>query len=340
MPTLPLPTPGQDLSASEVREAITALLDPSIDDDAKADFLVALRQKGESESEIACFVQCLLEHAVVPPLDPHRLPGPLIDICGTGGDGLELFNISTATMFVLAAAGACVVKHGNRAITSRCGGADVLEELGIRIDLDPSTLNERLAKSGLAFLFAPLYHPAFKAIAPIRKQLAAAGKSSVFNLLGPLLNPVQPDFQLVGVHSPSLTKMYASVMQKLGRKKAWAVHGCGTDELTLAGPSIGHEATPTEVRSLSIEPSDARLSMAPNETLKGGDRAANAEIIVNILSNQASGPRRDVVILNAAAALVVCGLAKDLGEAAENASRCVTDGRAFAKLESLRSLSH
>ena len=339
MPSLPEIVPNRDLGPDAIRQAIAGLLDPQVSEDAKAEFLVRLREKGESESEIAGFVQALLEHAVQPSLPRHSLPGPLIDICGTGGDGLELFNISTASMFVLAAAGACVVKHGNRAITSRCGGADVLEELGVRIDADPSSLGERLATTGLAFLFAPLYHPAFKVIAPVRKRLAAEGKSSIFNLLGPLLNPVSPDFQLVGVHSANLTPMYAGVLQKLGRTRAWAIHGCGTDELTLAGPSVGHEATPSRVRPLVIHPDEAGLPIAPNESLRGGDRSKNAAMIQDILSNTLLGPPREVVVLNTAAALVVCGLSTDLAAGARTASACIADGRALAKLQAMRDCS-
>jgi anthranilate phosphoribosyltransferase len=333
---LPEITPGHDLTAEDIRLAIAGLLDPLVTDDAKAEFLVRLREKGESESEIAVFVQALLEHAVQPPLPRASLPGPLIDICGTGGDGLELFNISTASMFVLAAAGACVVKHGNRAITSRCGGADVLEELGVRIDADPASLGDRLSTTGLAFLFAPLYHPAFKAIAPVRKRLAASGQSSIFNLLGPLLNPVRPDFQLVGVHSANLTRTYAGVLQKLGRARAWAIHGCGTDELTLAGASMGHEATAQTIQPLAIHPEDAGLTAAPNESLRGGDRSENAAMIHGILSNTLFGPPRDVVVLNTAAALVVCGLSPDLATAAQRASACISNGNALAKLEAMR----
>lgn len=336
MPSLPKIELGRDLNAEDIQQAIAGLLDANMTDDAKAAFLLQLREKGESEFEIAGFVQALLQHAVRPPLAGTSLPGPLIDICGTGGDGLELFNISTASMFVLAAAGACVVKHGNRAITSRCGGADVLEALGVRIDADPATLGDRLTKTGLAFLFAPVYHPAFKAIAPVRKRLAAAGKSSIFNLLGPLLNPVSPDFQLVGVHSASLTRMYAGVLQKLGRTRAWAIHGCGTDELTLAGASVGHEATSNNIRSLTIHPEEAGLPIAPNESLRGGDRSQNAAMIQEILSNTLLGAPRDVVVLNTAAALVACGLAPDLATGARTATDCITNGSALAKLEAMR----
>jgi len=336
MPSLPDIIPGHDLDADAIRQAINGLLDPGVSEDIKAQFLVQLRAKGESESEIAGFVEALLEHAVRPPLTRASLPGPLIDICGTGGDGLELFNISTASMFVLAAAGACVVKHGNRAITSRCGGADVLEELGVRIDANPHALGERLATTGLAFLFAPVYHPAFKVIAPVRKRLAGEGKSSIFNLLGPLLNPVCPDHQLVGVHSANLTLTYAGVLQKLGRTRAWAIHGCGTDELTLAGASVGHEATPRGIQPLCLRPEEAGLPIAPNESLRGGDRSANAATILGILGNTLFGAPRDVVVLNTAAALVVCGLAPDLPTGSEMATACILNGSALAKLHALR----
>ena len=230
---------GRDLDAAQIEHAVAALTSPEVADAAKADFLQALRIKGETAREIAGFVQALLARAVDPGLDPDKLPGPMIDICGTGGDKLELFNISTTAMFVLAAGGACVVKHGNRAITSRCGGADVLEELGVKIDLAPEELRRCVEKHGLGFVFAPVYHPAFKAIAPVRKALAAQGVPTIFNLLGPLLNPARPPYQLVGIFSPVLLPKYAKALAMLGRACAWAVHGLGMDEPFTHRPEHG-----------------------------------------------------------------------------------------------------
>ena len=191
-----------DLTGEEIRAVVPALLSTQEGDDQKAAFLLALRRKGESVTEISALVEALLERALNPEIDPSRLGGPLIDPCGTGGDSLDLFNVSTAAMFLLAAGGASVIKHGNRAITSRSGGADVLEELGIPIRLPPAQLRESLARHGFAFAFAPDYHPAFQVVAPVRRMLAARGERTVFNLLGPLLNPARPRTRLTGGFRP------------------------------------------------------------------------------------------------------------------------------------------
>ena len=195
---------GQDLAVEHVEQAASQLLDESVAVDQKAAFLESLSSKGETPAEIAAFVTEFLRHAVRPPVNLADLSGPSIDVCGTGGDKLNLFNVSTTSMFILAAGGVVVVKHGNRGITSKCGGADVLEALGIRIDLPPEQFAETVAAEKVGFMLAPQYHPAFKAVVPVRKLLAEKGVRTIFNLIGPLLNPVQPDYQLVGVFDSSL----------------------------------------------------------------------------------------------------------------------------------------
>jgi anthranilate phosphoribosyltransferase len=301
------------------------------------DFLKALLDKGETATEIAAFAQALLAHAVRPDLETARLPGPTLDVCGTGGDKQGFFNVSTAVMFVAAAAGACVVKHGNRSITSKTGAADVLEELGVKLELTPARLRQCLEQHGIAFLFAPQWHPAFKAVAPARKALAEQGIATIFNLLGPLLNPARPEHQLVGVFSADLLPKYAEVLRILGRHRAWAVHGDGTDELTLTGPSKVWAVDAGEINSLTVNPEELGLKLCPHDALRGGDRAENARILISILDGTERGAKRDLVVLNSAAALVVAGLAPDLANGLDLSRKAVDTGAALAKLRALQS---
>jgi anthranilate phosphoribosyltransferase len=309
---------------------------PEVDDAAKAAYLRALRAKGETATEIAAFARALLARAVDPGIAPENVPGPMLDVCGTGGDKLDLFNISTTAMFVLAASGVCVVKHGNRAITSKCGGADVLEELGVRIDLPPDALRRTAETHGLGFLFAPAYHPAFKAIVPVRKALAAEGIPTVFNLLGPLLNPARPGHQLVGIFSPALLPKYGDALAALGRIRAWVVHGSGMDELSLAGPTEVREVAAGVVREFTVDPRALDLPMCEVGDLRGGDRATNAAIVTAILDGTERGPKRDIVLLNAAAGFVITGLVGDLAAGLDLAREQIASGRALAKLRAMR----
>jgi anthranilate phosphoribosyltransferase len=327
---------GHHLSAEQIHSAMDGLIAPEIAAEAKAEFLTRLRQKGETAAEIAGFADALLARAVDPALDPARLSGPLLDLCGTGGDRSELFNVSTTSMFVVAAAGAAVVKHGNRAVTSKCGAADVLEELGVPIELSPAELRENMERHGLGFLFAPAYHPAFKAIGPIRKRLAGQGITTIFNILGPLLNPARPERQLVGIFSRELLPRYAEALSLLGRTKAWAVHGHGLDELAITGPNEIHEITATGTRSFTLDPSELGFPLAEIAELRGASRAENAAILLGILSGEIQGPKRDMVVLNSGAALVVAGLASDLPTGFAMAREQIDSGRAMDKLNALR----
>ncbi|MDB6173444.1 MAG: Anthranilate phosphoribosyltransferase [Chthoniobacteraceae bacterium] len=329
-------TAQEELSTVHVEQAVTHLLSDEITDESKAAFLLALRAKGETAAEIAAFVQALLRRAIDPGLDAAQLPGPMIDVCGTGGDKMELFNISTASMFVLAAGGAIVVKHGNRAITSQCGGADVLEALGVRIDLAPADLKRCVESLGLGFVFAPSYHPAFKTIAPVRRQLAAQGIPTIFNMLGPLLNPARPAFQMVGVFSSALLGKYAHSLSALGRKRAWALNGDGTDELTITGPSDVHEVTEGALREFVVSPAELGINPCELAELRGGDKTTNAAILVGILDGTERGAKSDIVALNAAAGFVITGLVPDLGSGLAMARERIANGSALARLRALQ----
>jgi len=328
------------LFADEVALAAGVLLDPEADVALKADFLRALSQKGETNEEIAGFAEAFLERAVDPGLDTEALSGPLLDCCGTGGDKLDLFNVSTTSMFVLAAGGVCVVKHGNRSITSKCGGADVLESLGVRIDLPPAEFKRCVQETGCGFMFAPFYHPAFKAVAPVRKMLGAEGVATIFNLLGPILNPARPQHQLVGVFLKTALPKFAAVLKQIGRKRAWAVHGnagegIGMDELSTLGPTDVCSVDESEIRSHTIDPAIFGFSPATLSSLQGGDCATNAKILVDVLGG-APGPKRDIVVLNAAAGFVVANLVKDLEAGLALAGEVIDSGRAMAKLKALQ----
>jgi anthranilate phosphoribosyltransferase len=327
---------GVDLLPKQSAAAVAALVSPDVADGVKMEFLKALRAKGETAGELAAFANELLARAVQPGVDFATLPGPTVDVCGTGGDRQGFFNVSTAVMFVAAAGGACVMKHGNRSVTSKSGAADVLEELGVRIELTPAELRETLERHGVAFIFAPAYHPAFKAIGPVRKALAAQGVPTIFNMLGPLLNPARPEHQLAGIFSAELLPKFADALHSLGRKRAWAVHGDGTDELALTGESQVRVIEPGRVESLTVTPGDGGLARCEPAALLGGDRVANARILTAILDGSDRGPKRDMVLLNSGAALVICGLAADLRAGVARAAEAIDSGAALAKLNALR----
>jgi anthranilate phosphoribosyltransferase len=334
-----------DLASGQVAQAVDGLLDTSVPDAEKAAFLHALRAKGETAAEIACFVGCLLARGVDPGLDPGQLAGPMLDVCGTGGDRMGLFNVSSTAMFLLAAGGAAIVKHGNRGITSKSGGADVLEALGVRIDMPPELLRECVAATGIGFIFAPAYHPSFKVIGPVRKALAEEGVTTIFNILGPLLNPARPPFQLAGIYSESLLPKYAEVLRLLGRESAWAVHGSsgtqgsGVDELSTLGINHYSAVKNGEITSHTLDPEPLGFPRADIEELRGGARDHNAQILTGILAGQIHGPKRDVVILNAAAGFVVSGLVHDLAEGVAWAHEQLANGKALAKLKQLQAFS-
>ncbi|MFZ5650065.1 MAG: anthranilate phosphoribosyltransferase [Bacillota bacterium] len=290
--------------------------------------LIAMRLKGETVDEITGFARVMREKAT-PIKSRHSM---LVDTCGTGGDGLNTFNISTAAALVVAGCGVPVAKHGNRSVSSRCGSADVLEALGININLTPGEKEECLDKTGIAFLFAPALHGAMRHAAGPRREI---GVRTVFNVLGPLTNPAGAGAQVLGVFSMDLVPKLAGVLARLGTKKSFVLHGYGgTDELTTLGPAYVCEVSGGEVRDFRMDPLDWGFKRAGIDDLRGGSPAENASIIKSVL-NGSSGPGRDTVILNAALALVASGAAPDFTGGIEMAEKSIDSGRAAGKLADL-----
>ncbi len=334
-----------ELGVEQVRLAVEYLVDETVADSVKAEFLTRLAQKGETASEIEAFARALRERSIRPVLSEDLLGCVLLDVVGTGGDRLGTFNISTTAAIVASAAGVCVAKHGNRASTSSTGSADVLAALGIPWQLEPDQAVAALRKHGFAFFFAPKYHPAFRHIAPARKLCAARGQPTIFNFLGPLLNPVCPTASLVGVTRPALCEPLAGVLQSLGVQRglvvcgsvgADAVSGPFLDELSPLGPTRLAEFYQERALTSSIlSPELFPIQPAHLDDLKGGDAAANAELIRRILSGQERGPKRDAVLLNSAGALFVAGRAKSLLEGWDLAADVIDNGSARRKLAQL-----
>ncbi len=334
---------GVELLPAQVETAVAALTDEREPDAGKAAFLRALRAKGETPGEIAGFARAMLTRAVDPGIDPDRMPGPMIDVCGTGGDQLHLFNISTTVAFVLAGGGACVVKHGNRAITSKSGGADVLAALGVPLDLPLGAVaGRRWKRRGSAFCSRRGTTRRSRPLRPCGGNSRRKGVSTIFNLLGPMLNPARPAYQLVGVYDGALLPTYAEVLRQIGRRSAWAVHGAGgMDELSTLGESqvCRFVGAGGPVHAETITPEDAGLPrVASLDELRGGNAEENARVLTGILSGQIGGARRDVVLLNAAAAFVAAGLASGLTVGVERAAEAIDSGRARDVLN--RSIAH
>jgi anthranilate phosphoribosyltransferase len=326
---------GIDLTVEQVGLAAHRLADPAVPELEKLDFLVALKAKGETGEELGWFAQEFLGLAIQPALNSDGRP--TIDICGTGGDRLELINVSTTTMFPLAAAGAIVLKHGNKAITSRCGGAEVLEQLGIPITCPVDQMADCIQQTGIGFFFAPLYHPAFRVVAPVRKKLAERGVATIFNLLGPLLNPAQPTCQLVGVFSPTILEKYAIALSRLGRNRAWVVHGevpggSGMDEISPLGETEVHEMKEGVLNQFHLFADQLGLAEASLQELRGADASVNAEVLVNILKGVERGPKREFVLINTAAGLVVSGLTPQMESGMRLAAELIDSGQALEKL--------
>ena len=332
---------GIDLAPSDIAYAVTLLLSDRVDDAAKADFLTALHQNGESADEIFGFADLLLQRAIDPQITEADTSGPIIDVCGTGGDGINMFNVSTTIMFILAAGGATVVKHGNRSVTSLCGSADVLEQLGVELHLPPEQLRDCVKRHGLGFIFAREYHPAFRALAEMRQRLARQKNRTIFNLLGPLLNPARPKRQLIGVFGPRLTALFGDVLRRLGRKRAWVVHGLtdvngGMDDISICGPTTVVELEDSKITSAVLDTRWLGVDPCPLEELAGGNAKENAAALEGILSGEVKGPKREMAIANAAGAFVVAGLAREMNHGIAMAREQIDSGKALKKLRALQ----
>ena len=347
---IPVLDASGNLSPAQISAAVAALAGEEDSVESKAAFLTALARKGETTEEIAGFARELRERSVSVPLDDATRAGEILDVCGTGGDKLNTFNISTTVAFVAAAAGVTIAKHGNRAVTSQSGSADVLEALGIRIDLAPAEAARWLREHRFVFLFAPNYHPAFKHIGPARRLCAERGQRTIFNFLGPLLNPARPSAQLIGVPRPQLCEPMARVLQTLGIRRGMVV--CGRvgpdsatdaphlDELSTLGPnSIAEFYQDRGFHTSVLSPENFPLVPATLADLAGADRQANAEIVRRILQGEDRGPRRDAVLLNAAAALFVAGAARSFSEGWDCAVGQLDSGAASTKLRELQEAS-
>ena len=323
---------GRDLSAAAAQEAMSAILAGEASPAEIAAFLVALRMKGESVSELVGFARAMRQAA-----RPVRATGALIDTCGTGGDGCPTFNISTVAAFVVAGAGVRVAKHGNRSISSRWGSADLMESLGIRITHDPGEMGRAIEEVGIAFLFAPAIHQAMKHAQPVRVALKMR---TAFNLLGPLTNPAGASAQLAGAPSDKAAELMAGALAELGLARGFVVHGSdGLDEITTTGPTLAYEIESGRVTRRSFEPADFGVRKARYEDLQGGDAAENLRIARAVLEGR-PGPQRDIVLVNAAAALMAAGRVADPLEGMAMAARSIDSGAAKAKLEALASFTH
>lgn len=319
---------NRDLTEAEAEAVMGQIMTGQATPAQIGGFLIALRLKGETVEEVTGFARAMRRNAIsVCPGHPR-----LVDTCGTGGDGAHTFNISTVAAFVVAGAGLSVAKHGNRSVSSNCGSADVLEALGVRLELSPDKVADCIDEVGIGFLYAPRFHPAMKhAIGPRREM----GVRTVFNILGPLTNPAGAQAQVLGVYDGALTEMMARVLGSLGSQAAFVVHGAdGLDELSTTGPNQVTRLQDGQVNTFTLDPLELGLPRATLSDLKGGDAEENGAIACAVLDGEA-GPRRDVVLLNASAALVAGGSADDLAEGLSLAAQSIDSGAARARLDAL-----
>ncbi len=319
---------GRSLARAEARAAMGAVMDGEATPAQLAALLVALRMRGETVDELAGFAEAMRERVL-----RVEAPAGTVDTCGTGGDHSGTFNISTAAAIVVAAAGVPVAKHGNRAITSKSGSADVLEALGVRTDHDADSAAAALRDLGFAFLFAPGFHPAMRHAGPTRREI---GVRTAFNLLGPITNPAGARRQVVGVGDPAAAPRLAEVLRALGTERALVVHGAGVDELPLDGSGVIHDVSPAGVVRSEVDSRALGLAVAPLGALAGGTAGENAVILEAIFAGADRGPRRDVVLLNAAAAFVAADRTADLAAGIALAAATIDDGSATALLARLR----
>lgn len=319
---------GVTLARDEARAVMGQLMDGQLSQMQAAALLAALRTRGETVEEIVGFAQAMRQRAVKVTANVSE---PLLDTCGTGGTGLDTINVSTASMFVAAAGGAKVAKHGNRGVTRKSGAADVLEALGVSLEQSPERLAQSLEQLGLVFIYARAHHPAMKFVAPIRADLKAR---TIFNSLGPLTNPAGATRQLMGVYDPGLTRTLAQVLAGLGAERAMVVHGDGIDELSVCGISEVSELLPDgSVTHYQLHPADVGLPRYALEDIRGGSPEDNAAMIQGILRNNVHGAKRDIVLLNAGAALYLADKASSLAQGVQQAATLIDSGQAAKTLD-------
>lgn len=323
----------ENLTKQEAKAAMEVIMSGEATPAQIAAFLVALRMKGETVAEITGFAEAMREKAIR--VDTKRRP--VVDTCGTGGDRLKTFNVSTAAAFVVAAAGITVAKHGNRSVTSKAGSADVLEALGFNLQMPPERAKQALDEIGITFLFAPVFHPAMKYASGPRREI---GLRTVFNLLGPMVNPCPLDGQVMGVYEGALTPIVARVLNNLGVKRAFVVHSLdGMDELSVTSATQVSEVRDGEVSTYVVFPEDFGFLRADPRELAGGNAKENAHLLRSLLSGEVEGPKKEVVVLNAAAAIVVAGKAETLKDALPIAEEAIKSGAALRKLKALLEFS-
>jgi len=318
---------GKTLTREEAREVIGHLMDGQLSQMQAAALLAALRMRGETVDEIIGFAEAMRERAVKVNIDSNEA---LLDIVGTGGTGINTFNVSTATIFVVSAAGVSIAKHGNRGATRKSGSADVLEALGVNLDQNPEKLIASVKEIGLAFLYARSHHPAMKFVAPIRSDIQAR---TVFNSLGPLTNPANADYQLMGVYDPKLTETLAKVLSGLGVKRGMVVHGTGLDELSVCGENKITEFSNQGIKTYTLEPEDVGLARYNLKDVLGSTPEENAKTIRKLFSGEVKGGKRDIVLLNAGAALYIVGKAQSIAEGVKQAEKLIDSGKVLGKLE-------
>ena len=318
---------GESLSQSEAREASTLVFEEATPAQIGG-LLTGLRAKGETEAEIAGLAEGM--RAVARTISPDRTP--IVDTCGTGGDGYDTINVSTAAAIVVSGAGVPVAKHGNYSVSSSSGSADVLDAVGVEIDADPAAVQRAIERDGIGFMLAPVFHPAMKAVIGPRREL---GMRTVFNILGPLTNPAGADAQVIGVYDPALVPVMADALAKMEVQRALVVHGAGLDEIALHGESIVAEVSGSTTTEYTISPSEMGLDAAPVEAIEGGSPTENAEALRDIVAGRASGAPRDIVLANAGAAIYVAGETESIREGVELARESLTSGAAARQLERL-----
>ncbi|PIU57211.1 MAG: anthranilate phosphoribosyltransferase [Chloroflexi bacterium CG07_land_8_20_14_0_80_51_10] len=323
---------GADLSMAETEGVMAEIMGGQATPAQIGAFLTALRIKGETAAEIAGCARIMRQNAIR--VNPKR--SDIVDTCGTGGDGSGTFNISTAVAFVAAGAGLGVAKHGNRSVSSKCGSADLMQALGVKIDLAPDQVAQCIDEVGIGFLFAPAFHPAMKYATPVRQEI---GLRTIFNVLGPLANPAWAKRQLLGVYSAELTETLAEVLKAMGTEHAFVVHGAGgLDELSTTGANKVSELRHGQVKTYELDPQTLGLAAAKQSDLRGGAVEENVEIIKSVLQGQ-PGPKRDIVLLNAAAVMVAGGKASDLKAGLAVATESIDSGKAFGKIGELARMS-